>query len=77
MRANKKKDKKSRILRKLRKEAPVTLDESREIIFDEDSLAIKCLTSKGKEYKKMGSLSRKQAKIFVCQRKFITSSLTL
>ena len=61
-------------MRKLRKEAPVTLDKfdgSGKVIFDEDSLAIKCLTSKGKEYKKMGSLSRKQAKIFVCQRKFI------
>merc|ERR1712086_429529 len=66
-RAKKQKDKKSRILRNLRKEAPVILTSEGEIGFDEDSLAIKCLTSKTKEYKKMGALSLKQAKIFVCQ----------
>ena len=66
-RAKKQKDKKSRILRNLRKEAPVILTDEGKIDFDDDSLAIKCLTSKTKEYKKMGSLSLKQAKIFVCQ----------
>jgi len=66
-RAKKQKDKKSRILRNLRKEAPVILTEEGKVDFDDDSLAIKCLTSKTKEYKKMGSLSLKQAKIFVCQ----------
>jgi len=66
-RAKKQKDKKSRLLRNLRKEAPVILDDQGEVAFDEDSLAIKCLTSKTKEYKKMGSLSLKLAKIFVCQ----------
>jgi len=65
-RAKKQKDKKSRILRNLRKEAPVILENGK-VAFDDDSLAIKCLTSKTKEYKKMGSLSLKQAKIFVCQ----------
>ena len=67
-RAKKQKDKKSRILRNLRKEAPVILENGK-VAFDDDSLAIKCLTSKTKEYKKMGSLSLKQAKIFVCQSK--------
>jgi len=65
-RAKKQKDKKSRILRNLRKEAPVMLQNGK-VAFDDDSLAIKCLTSKTKEYKKMGSLTIKQAKIFVCQ----------
>jgi len=65
-RAKKQKDKKSRILRNLRKEAPVILENGK-VAFDDDSLAIKCLTSETKEYKKMGSLSLKQAKIFVCQ----------
>ena len=69
-RAQKQKDKKSRILRNLRKEAPVKLDDNGNVAFDEDSLAIKCLTSKTKEYKKMGTMTLKQAKIFVCQSKF-------
>ena len=69
-RAQKQKDKKSRILRNLRKEAPVILDADGNVAFDEDSLAIKCLTSKTKEYKKMGTMTLKQAKIFVCQSKF-------
>jgi len=66
-RAKKQKDKKSRILRNLRKEAPVKLDDEGNVAFDEDSLAIKCLTSKTKEYKKMGTMTLNQAKIFVCQ----------
>ena len=71
-RAKKQKDKKSRILRNLRKEAPVKLDDEGNVAFDEDSLAIKCLTSKTKEYKKMGTMTLNQAKIFVCQSKFFS-----
>ena len=63
------KDKKSRLLRNLRKEAPVALDVEGAVIFDDDALGMQCLTSSG-EYEKLGQLNHEQARIFICQSRF-------
>merc|ERR1712050_340825 len=60
------KDKKHRLLRNLRKEASVRLDDDGRVAFDDDSLGMQCLTSSG-EYKNLGQLNKSQARIFICQ----------
>ena len=75
------KDKKSRLLRNLRKEAPVTLNEDslgapaheREVVYDDNFLGMQCLTGSG-EFENLtenqkGKLNHEQARIFICQRK--------
>ena len=65
----KQKDKKSRLLRNLRKEAPVRLNNDGEVIFDDDSLGMQCLTSSTAQYQGLGQLSFEEARIFICQSK--------
>merc|ERR1719191_2486464 len=60
------KDKKSRLLRNLRKEAPVTLNNDGAVIFDDDALGMQCLTSSG-AYENLGQLNHDQARVFICQ----------
>merc|ERR1711937_968460 len=66
------KDKKSRLLRNLRKEAPVKLKSLTEVEYDDDALGMQCLTASG-EYdsfneqlqgKDKGLLNHEQARIF-------------
>ena len=75
------KDKKSRLLRNLRKEAPVKLDkdslelppDERVVIYDDDFLGMQCLTGSGQfenlTENQKGKLNHEQARIFICQRK--------
>ena len=65
------KDKRSRLLRNLRKEASVRLDDDSKVAFNDDSIGMQCLTSSTPEYKNLGKLSKKQARIFICQSKHI------
>ena len=62
------KDKKSRLLRNLRKEAPVALNNEGAVIFDDDALGMQCLTSSG-DYENLGQLNHDQARVFICQSK--------
>ena len=66
------KDKKSKMLRNLRKSAPVALDDIGEITFDNDAESILCLTSETEEYDNMGTLTFTEASILVCQRKLFS-----
>ena len=61
------KDKKSRSIRKLRKEAPVRLSSDGGIEFDTDSAAIHCLTSSTDDYQNAGTIDFNLAQIVVCQ----------
>ena len=70
------KDKRSRLLRNLRKEASVRLDNDDKVAFNDDSLGMQCLTSSTPEYKNLGNLTKKQARIFICQSKFIALDAT-
>ena len=70
------KDKKSRLLRNLRKEAPVKLNnpEDKVVLYDDNALGMQCLTGSG-EFESLnenqkGKLNHEQARIFICQRKF-------
>lgn len=63
----KRKDKKSRMLRNLRKEAPVTLDNNGDVTFYDDAISIQCLTGQG-NYAGLGAeLTQTEAKSLVCQ----------
>lgn len=62
------KDKKSRSIRKLRKEAPVRLSSDGGIEFDTDSAAIHCLTSSTDDYQNAGTIDFNLAQIVVCQK---------
>ena len=65
----KRKDKKSRMLRNLRKEAPVTLDNNGDVTFYDDAISIQCLTGQG-NYAGLGAeLTQTEAKSLVCQSK--------
>ena len=67
--AAKQKDKKSRLLRNLRKEAPARLAQDGSIEFDTDSIAIQCLTSNSADYQNAGLLDFNLAQIVICQSK--------
>jgi hypothetical protein len=61
------KDKKSRMLRNLRKSAPVSLTDNGEVLFNENAESILCLTSQTADYEDMGTLNYSEASILVCQ----------
>lgn len=65
----KQKDKRSRLIRLLRKEAAVRLDDDKNVIFNDEYRGMQCLTSSTPEYKNLGLLNKNQARIFICQSK--------